>query len=72
MAPPLMKEFAVDRINIEKPALYNTGVDYFVPKIAKQYRKKRLMTGPTKCWVALFTSLTTWGVHLGLVKQFIH
>ena len=40
----LVKKVPVVRIDIEKPAFYNMGVDYFAPIVKKQYRKTRSTT----------------------------
>ena len=64
---PIMSQLPKDRMDMGKPAFYNTGVDYFGPMLTKQSRKTRSTKGVTKRWGAIFTCLTTRAVHVELV-----
>ena len=64
-----MSSISIDRIAVNQKPFSNTEVDYFGPIIIK-LNKRTLSTQPTtKRYGALFTCLTTRGVHLELATD---
>ena len=69
LTPPLMGKLPRQRLSIGLPAFTNTGIDYFEPLMIKLNKQTRKTCATAKRYGAVFTCLTTWAVHLELIRN---